>query len=119
MMKRQGSSKGGKLPVLECHKGQGEEKSLAYPMLLSLGFGFVEIKKSQNMYANMQPNVLKYALQTGNYALKTDIHTSTEINPFIYFVYNLISIALSSTFTIHHIQIFEIKKYVCGIRKFK
>jgi len=41
MMKRQGSSKGGKLPVLECHKGQGEEKLFAYPLLLFLGFRIV------------------------------------------------------------------------------
>jgi len=90
MMKRQGSSKGGKLPVLECHKGQGEEKLFACPMLLFLGFRIVCTKRSQNMYKIVQSDILKYAVQTGKYTLNT--HTHTEICPFIYFVYNLIPV---------------------------
>jgi len=98
-MKRQGSSKGGKLPVLECHKGQGEEKLFAYTVLLYLGFRIVSTKKkkSQNMRKIVQPEILKYTLQTGKYALNT--HTHTEIYPFIYIVYSLILVTVSSAYT--------------------
>ena len=61
MMKRQGSSKGGKLPVLECHKGQGEEKLFAYPVLLFVGFRIVCTKKTHNMHEIVQLDILKYA----------------------------------------------------------
>jgi hypothetical protein len=80
MMKRQGSSKGGKLPVLECHKGQGEEKLFAYPVLLLLGLGIVSTKKSQTMCKIVQPDILKYAFHAGKYALNTHTHTNLSIH---------------------------------------
>jgi len=92
MMKRQGSSKGGKLPVLECHKGQGEEKLFAYPVLLCLGFGIVSTKKSQNRHKIVQPNILKYVLQTGKYALNTHTHRSLSIHLFCLQFYSSYSI---------------------------
>jgi len=97
-MKRQGSSKGGKLPVLECHKGQGEEKLFAYPVLLCLGFGIVSTKKSQNMHKIVQPNILKYVLQTGKYALNT--HTRTHTQKFVH-SFILSTILFQLQYTVH------------------
>jgi len=60
------------------------------------------------MYANNVPAVFKYALETGKYALKTHM----KMNPFISFIYNVITVTLSSTFSMDHMKIIKIEKYI-------
>ena len=58
------------------------------------------------MHKIVQSDILKYALQTGKYAL----NTHTQICPFISFVYSLIPVTVSIAYTSDHVKIFMIKK---------
>lgn len=72
-----------------------------FPLLKCTRLGFLHIEESQNMYANMHPEVLKYTPQTWKYALKTHPNRSS----IIHFVYNLILVTLSNTLTTDRIRL--------------
>jgi len=55
------------------------------------------------------PEVFKYALETGNFTWQ---NTHTKMDPFISFIYIVIRVMFSSTFTTGHIKIIKIEKYV-------
>jgi len=64
--------------------------------------------RSQNMYANILLEVFKYALEM-EISIK---NTHTKMNPSISFIYNIITVTLSSTLTMDRMKIIKIEKYI-------